>query len=478
MQKMQRRKREKIKTGVMLGVILILSALCAIIGIQAATLAQKTQFNFGTKFEAEVLIKVDLEVDGQYKTIFNSSAPASVDYAASFINNVTNDTIFLKQSQDYISNNTLNLKFYNYDTKHKINIYLNENRTPVRLAYATSNTIPMESEIVSVDVSGSESLLGLVLVSLQFEVVEEYTISFNSKGGSYCADLTFEKGQSLTLPTPTMGGGEFLGWYTSEDYQTQVTSTSQISMNTILYAKWIEIYKILNSGTYIYDDSGTYYPLLLSLNGTNWVILGANCTDDEVSGVDSNQIGYTNSYSEDNEVLLLNTNQKTSNNLSGVWELKNNTIYVNEIPVSSVLLLKETILGSVITTIKSGGEYDVWNSTNYFQSNMKTIWIEQKMTALLGDMISSVKNTYISQTTYYAGVVDGVCQYFLFGAEYQNESFRIYKYLTTQNARKQVTSYSALRTGLPDCVVIFCSKHHEDRPAPHFKFGSCRRDVH
>ena len=99
-----------------------------------------------------------------------------------------------------------------------------------------------------------------------------YTITFNSKGGSTCeaktatwnfegwyketsfeTPITAEKivsiadnhtinakwtGGTIALPSTTRTGYIFRGWYSDEQYKNEITNRTQITSNTTLYAKW------------------------------------------------------------------------------------------------------------------------------------------------------------------------------------------------------------------------------------------------
>ena len=84
---------------------------------------------------------------------------------------------------------------------------------------------------------------------------KSYTITFNANGGSvtpafkmvdYCKTYG-------TLPTPTWGGHEFLGWFTAKTGGTKVTASTKCVGNSTVYAQWkVKQYKLTfnaNGGT-------------------------------------------------------------------------------------------------------------------------------------------------------------------------------------------------------------------------------------
>lgn len=67
----------------------------------------------------------------------------------------------------------------------------------------------------------------------------EYTVTFNSNGGSTVANITKTSGQTLgTLPVPTKAGSTFIGWFSDSNLTQAVTASTAVTSNMTLYAKW------------------------------------------------------------------------------------------------------------------------------------------------------------------------------------------------------------------------------------------------
>jgi len=85
------------------------------------------------------------------------------------------------------------------------------------------------------------------------ETKEEYTITFNSNGGSAVTALTVEEGTLATAPTaPTRSGYVFKGWFTDAALTTQFSFALPITGNLTLYAKWAQLFTVSfepNGGT-------------------------------------------------------------------------------------------------------------------------------------------------------------------------------------------------------------------------------------
>lgn len=75
----------------------------------------------------------------------------------------------------------------------------------------------------------------------------EYTITFDSKGGSEVAPIKASAGAQIQAPAdPTRNGFEFLGWFESSDggntlADTEFTVGYMPAKNVTLYAKWAEL---------------------------------------------------------------------------------------------------------------------------------------------------------------------------------------------------------------------------------------------
>ena len=90
----------------------------------------------------------------------------------------------------------------------------------------------------------------------------EYTISFDSNGGSSVDPITVEYYSTLPpFETPTKTGFDFGGWFSDSDLTTPFTETTMTTENITIYAKWDEIsYTVTfktNNGTQ--DIQTTYH---------------------------------------------------------------------------------------------------------------------------------------------------------------------------------------------------------------------------
>lgn len=77
----------------------------------------------------------------------------------------------------------------------------------------------------------------------------EYTVTFNSNGGSAVDALKVINGKAAQRPDdPTKAGSIFVGWYTDSNFSARYLFTDAVTANITLYARWVsasdEIYKI------------------------------------------------------------------------------------------------------------------------------------------------------------------------------------------------------------------------------------------
>ena len=82
-------------------------------------------------------------------------------------------------------------------------------------------------------------------------LINTYTVSFNSNGGSAVANQTVAYNSTATLPAPppTRAGYDFSGWYSDSLLTNASSFSTPITAATTLYAKWtINQYKMMYNG--------------------------------------------------------------------------------------------------------------------------------------------------------------------------------------------------------------------------------------
>lgn len=63
-------------------------------------------------------------------------------------------------------------------------------------------------------------------------------VAFDTNGIGSVPYKRVDKGEVLTLPTPSAEGYEFMGWYREQEYSTLIEENLTVSSNITLYAKW------------------------------------------------------------------------------------------------------------------------------------------------------------------------------------------------------------------------------------------------
>ena len=75
-------------------------------------------------------------------------------------------------------------------------------------------------------------------------VAPQYTVTFNSMGGSSVSDAHVDQnmalGSNYPSTNPTKADNKFFGWYTDTTYDTEVTPETVVNGNVTYYARWIE----------------------------------------------------------------------------------------------------------------------------------------------------------------------------------------------------------------------------------------------
>ena len=242
---MSREKNEKIKISTLLSVICLLLGLCTFMGIQAITNTNQQKFNLGITSTAETKLEVEMLVGSQFEKIYSSLDPSSVDYSAVYINSIVDNTINLNNNNLPLSNNSLSFKFYNYDTENAVKVYVNQQEKTV-LSKATSSNQPSSSSTITISDISQNAFLGTTLLALEFVLAHEVTFVYNDDTTSNQTQI-ITSGNTLTPPTPTRTGYDFLGWFIDSGCTQAFDPASLIMQDTTLYAGWSELtYKIFS----------------------------------------------------------------------------------------------------------------------------------------------------------------------------------------------------------------------------------------
>ncbi len=80
------------------------------------------------------------------------------------------------------------------------------------------------------------------------KVIEEHTITFDTKNGNSIEKIIYKDGEAIQEPEkPNKEGYIFVGWYEDEDYTKKFDFNNLINKDIVLYAKWEKIENNLNN---------------------------------------------------------------------------------------------------------------------------------------------------------------------------------------------------------------------------------------
>lgn len=252
-------------------------------------------------------LSCSLEVDAQERDtlVDNSdiSSPDEYDFSAYLVDNngfIIPDTnlVVIDNSNkiQYLTTNSdglLNIKSLDLGFH---DIYLIKNKTIDEIKEMT------DEEIIKIATTKAHFTQSSKEITFEkdYKLVKEvekkkFNITFNPGAGtvenSY-KDVYYTETYG-SLPTPTLFGHKFLGWYTDESYTKVVDENSKvyIQKNQTLYAKWKEVCLYLEGQTWDFTYKGAGEEFIIPCNGTYKIeIYGAGGdntagTGNQLSGV-------------------------------------------------------------------------------------------------------------------------------------------------------------------------------------------------
>ncbi|PYE60859.1 putative repeat protein (TIGR02543 family), partial [Aneurinibacillus soli] len=126
----------------------------------------------------------------------------------------------------------------------------------------------------------------------------DYTVTFNSNGGSTVANQTVAHGGTASEPTaPTKAGNTFGGWYSDAGLTNAFAFTTVITENTTLYAKWTTSITAVTSivldkpslNLKVGGATGTLMATVLPADATNKQVTWSS-SNESVATVDANGV--------------------------------------------------------------------------------------------------------------------------------------------------------------------------------------------
>ena len=114
--------------------------------------------------------------------------------------------------------------------------------TPTRTGYAFNGWYTASTGGTQITTGTAFS----AITTIYAQWMPAYTITFDANGGtvSPASGKTGEGGKLTSLPTPTINGYAFNGWFTATTGGTAVTTSTVFTANTTIYAQWIRTYTV------------------------------------------------------------------------------------------------------------------------------------------------------------------------------------------------------------------------------------------
>lgn len=202
----------------------------------------QAEFDAGT-VETTVAITINYPADA----VLSDDILTSGDIDNAFFNEVNrtqsgnsvtitynNDTITAGDLAADVENKLSNITFA-LDGKVS---YAQQGTYPIAVSMSGSTTITFASRVQTVNYSGNGSHTTTYQTKTSPGGTSDFTVRFNSNGGSSVDSVTLKYGGTFTAPVPTRDGYTFAGWYTDSALENEFTSGTRVTSNMTLYAKW------------------------------------------------------------------------------------------------------------------------------------------------------------------------------------------------------------------------------------------------
>ncbi|MCD7868453.1 MAG: InlB B-repeat-containing protein [Clostridiales bacterium] len=115
-------------------------------------------------------------------------------------------------------------------------------------------------ENITTDISELASNRYVEVFAVYAKVEKEYTVTFESNGGSETESQTVKAGETAAEPEePTLDGYTFAGWYSDADLTEKYDFSSAVTENITLYAKWEAVTYSYRYKIYTWNDTTYNY---------------------------------------------------------------------------------------------------------------------------------------------------------------------------------------------------------------------------
>ena len=395
-------KRKRIYEIIIISLVIILTSLCAYMGITAVQNSMKLKMSFQVTPSMLVSIAIYDEAQSKYEVVFQNSGTTTI------------------KSGVILSGNTLQFS----------NNYQDELGTTFKMKITNNNSFVMMSEFSGVSVLNSgQSITSIGIANgqtspeltvnlvdnfaIEFSELQQMAITYKDQGNTTLtgtqtagSPTTHTYGTATPLKHAYKTGAIFAGWYTSSDCSGNPVETlgaTAYSSDITLYAKWATSTNEINGLTFdlypsatIYQTgtSGAYY-MFKTMAGTyssvsvEWIVLGGSVESDYKGGsADGDYVP--------NETLFLSSNYGTE------WYATTTGFYINGEKAKTMLLLSRYILGTAEFNDGMGSDqYSTGDDERDLQGKMANMVTTLGLTN--STMASHIKTTKIAKTSWSFG---------------------------------------------------------------------------
>jgi len=211
-----------------------------------------------------------------------------------------------------------NLYGQNFDTDSSIFYYAN----------GESDVMLMETAQEAVDtVKAFAGALKETTVGGPITVSETFTVTYVTNCDTTVAAANVKQGRAINLPTITRTGYYIEGWYTEAAFTNKVTSTTVVTANMTVYAKWEEI--TTGSYTTLYDITGKTETISSTAVDSGWYYT-TNGEGDPTSTISSSisngKLSVNDTSSDQTNITYYKINEMTSGSIKVTASIKLNNV--------------------------------------------------------------------------------------------------------------------------------------------------------
>ncbi len=269
----------------------------------------------------------------------------------------------------------------------------------------------------------------------------EYTITFDSQGGSAVSPIKVKKDETATAPTsPTKKFYSFTGWYTEQALTTLFDFSTPITRDWTLYAGWQETPRNLSLKTAVFAD----IQLCAKENGDGYYGNAGNTVHAYIALKNHFQL-----CKEQNVDVIFMNGDIVNNAIPAYYDLYEDAL-------QSVYGTDETTYPEIIYNM---GNHEWWDLKETVTENAVSLF---KQHARIGDVVRQTSVTYSLDTaetlpTYYK-VVKGIPFLVISG---EDPSGRIGTTMKSeiQSWLTEMSQLQSVRDGGPIYVAYHCALH-------------------